>query len=421
MMTNVILLALMSFIEALQVLIIVALIGSFIPIPISSFAEHLYSLSLYDVRPEREMFFYRLWVLMAIALQAVFVFCFRAELSSNTLRKKLYPFAAVSGFWVLLQVFAAFKVFLWGNPPWARGLLYMGIAGGMASTIFWPELQRFGKNVFERFQQDTRLQRSPLWDLGFLIGLMVLLVPGNLGNVLGRMFVRDQFYHLDSILMAPGWAHLNGLGLNTDITSEYSVALPIILSEILKHSIGFDYPSAVVLIMAIVFMYYIALYFFARQWLMSRALAIFAVLLTVKLQMFHWGVAPLVWQFPSATALRHWPDIVFFVCVWRHIQTSKQQWLWAAATAVGFSLAWMMDVGMYMLCALLVYTVAWAYQQRRGTGYLLKILAIMFAAPCATAFFLWTLLQPQAVFQAAYWRNAFEFAGLFVQGWGPCP
>ncbi len=418
---NTMVLAAVSFLESVQALVLVAFIFTFIPIPAAPFVQKLFPLSLYDVRPEREMFFYRLWILMAIGLQAILIFVFRAQLSDGKMRRKLCPFAAVSGFWVFVQVFAVFKILLWGNPPWARGLLYIAFAGGILSKVFWPEIQRLGRMINGRFGQGRALHWPWLWDAGFLGVLGVLLWPGDLGNVLGRMFTRDEFYHLDSILMAPGWAHLNGLVLNQDVSSEYSVGLPILLSELLKHTAGFDYPAAVALIVALALCYYMALYMFMRQWLASRALAAFGTLLVVKLQMFHWGVVPLVWQFPSATPLRHWPDIIFFVCVGRHIQTSQPRWLWAAALTVGFTLAWMVDVGAYMLAALLVYATAFGYQQRRGILQALKSLGSILVLALGLAFAVLWVLVPQAVFHPDFWRDQFEFASLFVQGWGALP
>ncbi|MDO8675637.1 MAG: hypothetical protein Q7K71_05955 [Candidatus Omnitrophota bacterium] len=420
-MANAAALALVSFLEALQALIVIALIFSFIPIPAFDFVKKLFPLSLYDVRPEREMFFYRLAVLTAIGLQAILTFVFRAQLSDGKMRWKLYPFAAVSGFWAFVQVFAVFKILLWGDPPWARGLLYAGIAGGVLSKVFWPELRRFAQTVYGRIDQKAGLRWPWGWDLGFLGLLGFLLWPGHFANLLGRIFVRDEFYHLDGLFMAPAWAHLNGLALNQDVISQYGIALPIMAGELLKHTVGFDYPAAVMLVMAVTFLYYAALYVFVRQWLNSRALAAFGVLLAIKLQMFHWGVAPLVWQFPTATPLRHWPDIIFFVCLWRHIQTSQPRWLWAAAFTAGFALAWMVDVGVYMLAALLVYVAAFGYQYLRPFSRVVVPLMKMLFIAAGTAFLVFWALQRGTFFHAEFWSNAFEHASLFLRGWGALP
>ena len=71
---NISALAVLSFVEALQVLIIVALIFSFIPFKIPAFVQKLYPLSLYDVRIERESLFYHVWIAAGLLLQGLFIF-----------------------------------------------------------------------------------------------------------------------------------------------------------------------------------------------------------------------------------------------------------------------------------------------------------------------------------------------------------
>ena len=54
---NIMALSLVSFIEALQILIIVVFVFSFFPIPAPAFVQKLYPLSMYDVHLERDIFF----------------------------------------------------------------------------------------------------------------------------------------------------------------------------------------------------------------------------------------------------------------------------------------------------------------------------------------------------------------------------
>src|SRR5262249_44816675 len=120
-------------------------------------------------------------------------------------------------------------------------------------------------------------------------------------------------------------------------------------------TVGFSYARAVALIIALVIVYYAAFYLFLRAWLSSQALAAFGTLLAVKLQLFHWGVAPLCWQFPSALPLRHLFDLGFFACLLGHIATTKRRYLLGMCCAVGASLAWTIDVGVYMMVAMVFY------------------------------------------------------------------
>src|ERR1700690_188986 len=89
---NIIVLSLLSFVEALQVLIVIAFIFSFIPIPVPAFVQKLFPLSLYDVRPEREIFFYHVWVAAGLVLQALLMFLNRKRLGQEKLWQIFMPY-----------------------------------------------------------------------------------------------------------------------------------------------------------------------------------------------------------------------------------------------------------------------------------------------------------------------------------------
>lgn len=417
----VVVLALWAFLEALQLLFLLCLAFSFIPVHYRSFAREMFPVYWSDIRPEREMFFYRAFVVCAIVLQAAFVWQGR-RLQAPLARRHLQQYLAVAGIWIFLQIFAAFKIFIFGDPAWARYLLYASTAGAVVTRLFWPELCRLVPWLAARgrrlFPASAALKA---WDCAFALLLIAVLAVPDIDRALARIFTSDKFFHLDRFLMAPAWAHLNGLVLNKDVISEYGVALPAVLGQILARTGGFDYGPAIVLIISTAIAYYLLAYTLLRRWLCSRAIATFGTLLAVKLQLFHWGVLPLVWRFPSATPLRYFPDVFFLLCILSHIRSGRKVWLWAAAVITGVSLAWVIDAGVYMLGALLVYTLAHAYERRLPlAAYFQMPLTVLLASLSTAGLILWSL-QGNLVFDAAYWSNHFEYVRLFLQGWGGLP
>ena len=131
--------ALLAFVEALQLLIVVALIFSFIPIPVPAFAQKLFPLQQYDVRLERDISFYHLWIFAALGLQGLLMFFNRKRLGEKDLWRPIMPYACTMAALIIIQVFAVFKIFLWNNPGWARGLLYVSLGSAVLIRIFWPE------------------------------------------------------------------------------------------------------------------------------------------------------------------------------------------------------------------------------------------------------------------------------------------
>ena len=403
--------ACLSFMQALQLLIIAAVLASFVPFHKTDFVSKIFPVYLPEVRPEREMFLFRLFVFLSVGIMTGWVLRHKERIDDDGIWKKFLPYLVFTISCVFIQTFFVFKILVCGGPLWAKVMMYVSIVASIFGHVFWPELQRFLTRSFQGIVMGKDSGSPLLADLAFILLLIILLYPYNLDNVLGRMFVQDQFYHLDSMVMAPGWAHIKHLVLDMDIISEYSVGLPVVIADLLRALGHFDYRGAVTFLICVNIAYYAGLYFFIIFWLRSKAWGVFGVLLAVKLQMFHWGVVPLVWQFPSATALRHWPDIFFFLFIWGHIRTLKRRWLLAACVTTGLSLFWIIDVGVYMLAALCVVVLLTRWRR----------FFIVTPTALLTAFVLLLIVQPQAVFSGDFWRHHMEFASLFIQGWGALP
>lgn len=424
---NIVLFAVWALLEALQLLVVVVFIFSFIPIKAHPFVQTLFTIHQKGVLPEREMFFYRLFVFSAMAAQGAGLYLFRKRLQERSLSGSLAALAAVNLFWLFVQIFCVFKIIVTQNPAWARYLFYAGLAGAVLTRVFWSELLSWHKYLYEEILQRKRSAVwARAWDLCFLLLLVLLIFVPDLDKVLSRMFVRDQFYHIDSFLMAPAWARLQGLTLNLDAVSSYSMVIPAVFSFFAKFMGGVNYHTMVALLITVTILYYAGFYFFLRQWLGSLLMASCGVLLAVKLQMFHWGVSPIIWQFPSATVVRYIFDLPVLWLLWQHCQNPRLNYLWAAGLLCGVALAWMQDTGIYLLFTFYAYmtvdflTSGQGYKTFKDARSLSTGSGLVFA-PIVMGFFIVSLFQGPAVLSREFWTNSTEFVGLFLKGWGALP
>ena len=416
---NIITLAILTLVEAMQIIIILAFIFSFIPIPIPELVHKFYPLTQYDVRLKRDPFFYHVWIGAALGLQGALIFTFRQRLGEERFWRRFCPYICFMSGIAVIQIFAVFKIFLWGNPWWARDLLYVFLGIGILARIFWPECWRLLSGFWAYLMSRT----IPRWvyflmDAAVVFILTLLVFTPNIGQVLARMFTYDKFYHFDSFIMSPAWAHHNGLLLNKDVTSEYSLTISIFFDWLMKLAGGFSYAHAVAIMIILSALYYFLLYGLWRYWMGGFGLAFFAVLLSIKLQFFHWGVVPLIWIYPSATPLRFLPDVFFLFFILRFTQTSNLRWLLAASIVSGLTLAWIVDVGSYMYLVFLLALAACVYQ--RGIKAIPQVM-ILGLFPWGIALSVLSIFYGSLVLQASFWQGTTEFARIFLEGWGTLP
>jgi hypothetical protein len=416
---NIIVLSLVSFIEALQVLIIIVFIFSFIPIAVPPLVQKLYPLSVYDVHLKRDILFYHVWIALGLGLQGSLMFATRRHLGEDHWWRGLCPYICTMAVFVTIQIFAVFKILLLGNLWWSRDVFYAFLGAGILARIFWPELQRSIDRLWTLWTTRTVPWGGfLLMDAGAIFILVVLVFTPNLSEVLARMFSYDKFYHLDSFIMSPAWAHHNGLILNKDVTSEYSLIIPIVFDALMKLAGGFSYAHAVGLMIGMCAMYYFFLYGLWRYWTGSFWLAFFAVVVSIKLQFFHWGVVPLIWVYPSATPLRSLPDVFFLFFILRFTQNLSLRWLFAAALASGVGLVWTLDVGVYLFVTLLIAALGMVYI--KGTKFVPKVLPLVLL-PWVVALGILSIFYGTLIWDPHFWQRDFEFASLFLQGWGALP
>jgi len=412
---------------SVQVVIILAVIFSFIPIKLNSFVQTLLPLYWDQVRPHRQIQFYAVFILFGITAQAWGMIFLKKQLQDNGFAKALGPFVIMQWVWVLIETTAAFKIFVFGSPQWAKWFLYLSLLAWGLNTIFWPEFKRGSQRCYHWLAQPANALLASRWMDVLLVGIVIILLwPSDITKVLAHVFVWDNFDNIDGFVLRPGWSYLHGLVIYKDVGSNYNVVIPAFLSTVAKYCGGFSYENVMRLIIIGTLAYYVAVWAFLRCWLKTSLLAAFGFLLAVKLQMFHWGILPLLWRYPSATPVRYLFDLVPVFFIYKHATGGREKYLWLAAAASGLMMAYIMEVGVYLTLAFYAYVFMLltlpAMRQKliHSPGDIRKIIGLC-ALPLIAGFILLWMVEGRWVYTGEFWNNCTEYQKLFLNGYGSLP
>jgi hypothetical protein len=146
-MRNIAWLSLTALLESLQLIIIIALIFSFIPIPPDDFYPTIFAFFRKGLYQKRDMLYYRIFIFTAIALQAVLVLKCRRFLNDEGPMPKVRAWIAVSALFLIPQLCLIYQFWLGPHPQEARLALCAVGALALASKVFWPEIYSFGRRM----------------------------------------------------------------------------------------------------------------------------------------------------------------------------------------------------------------------------------------------------------------------------------
>jgi hypothetical protein len=290
------------------------------------------------------------------------------------------------------------------------------------NKIFWPLIENAGKTIdaFLTSQRNARTLRI-LGDclmVGLIAAMIYLPDPE---AVLAKIFVGEQFHHMNHFIMAPGWAYVSGCVLDVDVISRYGIGFPMVLSTLAKWMGGFSHLNILRVIMWVCIFYYVLSYLFLRVWLKSFTLAAAAILIGIKVQMFYTLTLPQPLTYASGTPVRFVCDIFFMFCIWGHLCTRRWIYLWLAAASCAAALFYMMETGLYLTAAFGGYLMMHALIPILRREVLGKFKGQMAAALCMLSvpfevFLLLWLAVGKHVLTASFWHNTFEFSQYFTKG-----
>ncbi len=256
--------------------------------------------------------------------------------------------------WVSWQLFAVFKILQYDNPQWARVLLYAGFAAALLAKIFWPELNRGLKRLQAWLSGDMPVFWYYLADGGIIFILLLAIAIPDTEKALLRLAFYDGNNHFDQWLMAPLWAYHKGLVPALQAFNPLNWGVPVLIHTLTGFIGGVTYGHVLAVLCFLAIVYYTAFYYLLRYWL-GVLTAAFGVLLAVKLQMFNIGINPLIWIFPEQSVLRHIFDVAVLGGLLCYARARGEIFLWLAGIAVGLSLAFVFDTGVYLTGAFYAY------------------------------------------------------------------
>ncbi len=228
---------------------------------------------------------------------------------------------------------------------------------------------------------------------------MLVFVPAG-RQLAGRSFLADAFFHWDYYTMGPALAFSHGGALGTDVYTMYGLGWPAVFGMLPEISYG----RLIQLSTLYACLYFSGVYLLMRL-LVRRPLIAAAATGLAMLQLFLGMSDAVVWVLPSLTVLRWAFDVWCFAALVRYRNTRRPVWAVLAGAAVGASLVFSTDTGLYLAAAVAFYGICAA---RAGKQ---EALRLRDAAGCAVSALV-VLLAGLAV--AA---RGGVFGGEFWSGW----
>ena len=290
------------------------------------------------------------------------------------------------------------------------------------SKIFWIEFCKIARALWLwalNAQSITLFRRSV--DLLFLAFIFLVIYIPDPQAAVAKIFVGEQYHHYDSVIMAPGWIAVSGNMIYADNSSQYGLGMPIMIGRIAQWMGGYSYEHVFELIMWVCIIYYLLLYLLMRYWYGNILIAIAAILVVIKVQMFYSFSYPMTFTYPNGKVLRSCFDIFFMVSILAHIHTHRPRYLYMASAIVGLCIFYIFTTGIdlfFGLCAYLTLHLIspsfrpYIYKKRED---LFNVL-MYFALPALTGFYLIWLAAGHYVWTKDFWHNAVDFPKLAAIG-----
>ncbi len=541
-------LSLIALLEAIQLLILLSIIFTFVPIKLDALALTFFPLHLKGLLPEREMFLYRAFIVMAVVIQAGLVLIFRRTLHEEYWVSRWRQWSAVSAVLVLVQCYCVTRVWLDPNPmpasyalygitalaygfkifwpefhhclEWANGRfknaggflrlpnldwsrhknacvivlltaafgtqayfaagLAGAIAGAGASAVFfrylpsgsisrmglftgvealitffilaaqfkiqvyhyeprlaqhafhflmllavinklaWPFIERFLRAAYAVYmdEKNSALIKGAAHVLFVLFIFLFLYVP-DLESAIARMFMGEQFHHVDACLMNTAWAYHAGAKLNIDVNNRYGFGIAVFTSALTNILGGFSYLNVYTIVMFACIVYFIAAYGFLRVWLNNAALAIAGILIAFKMLPFKNETSSIYLTNPSTTGCRYFFDIPFFFMVLFFLRTGKRIFLAIAAFLSGIALFYVNDTGPYLFAVFYAFLAFILFiKETRELVYVkakdMLFLGLTALIPPFTAFIFLYLTQGSGVMTISFWQRVTEYVQIMI-------
>lgn len=375
-----------------------------------------------------QSFYLAVWLGFFIAGQIIAAMFYnprdRAELRGKGIRAFLIVEAFLTFFLLSALVQTIFYDYRGEMAQRAYNLMLMVV---VLNKFCWAQFSKTGSWLYAQISRRANAKILRPWIIagGSVLLALIIYVP-NFERVLARMYVGEQFHHLDIFVMTAGWAAYNGHIMDVDQISQYGVGMPYIFAQLTRWMGGFSQDHVFLIIMTGSMIYYVLMFWFSLRWFKSVALTLAVMLCGIRLQMFHPGDYPFVFTYPSATVIRYFFDIFVLAAIYCHLQRGRSGWLLLAGALSGFSVYYMDSTGTFLLAAfyaylvcilMMPYTRSMLYKKRWD----IVPLGGYFILPIAVAFIFFYRAAGVHLFTSLYWRNFSETVEYFLSGIGTYP
>jgi hypothetical protein len=393
-----------AILGAIETVTIAGLISHHIPYPPDPLLSSIFFHYRKGVIFERELLLYIIGVLSAVIILGGLVYYFRRRLNDTSLIKALWQFNGVSLILVGLQIFAVFQIAFAKAAPWSIDLLKTLVIVSLLIQLFWLPLRR----AFVRSLSFA--QRPWIIDAAALLLIVVIIYIPDPQAVVAQFFLGDYFHTWDVVFMGAVYGIFKDLLPCVDMNATYGLGLPVVISGGMKLLGGFDYANALKVLVTLGIVYYMLWYLLLRRILDSRLMALAAILLAIRSQMFMQILVPSVWNEVQASILRFMFDVGFFWCLWLWGKHQKQQYLWGMAAFAALALYHMPTTGIWLVGTFLLYA---GIHVIKGQG---KIFAgPLVSIPLLFFIFLYATVATH-VFTAQFWQRMTEWSSYFAHG-----
>lgn len=403
--------AILSLLIAIEVIFIGTGFSFFFPPHSSALVQDFFLTYQHSSSTKHDLLFFRLFIIVGLGSFLLLMRFFQTQ-SRNSFFKY---FTGLNATLVVIEAFFLFKYATYRYPIFQKGFYFSLVLSALVK-IFCPEIIRFLQQVQARLQSPKSFSHLPSILTWVGMGLIALIVwVPDVKGVVARMFIGEQFHHIDGFLISPGWSFLMGNVLGVDTTVRYGIGSSVIVAWLAQHlGGGFNYISVVTVMMVLSVIYY-WIWFYALRHLFNDAVwAFIAIFLGLRLQFFHIETFPFIFTYPQITPMRFFCDSLFFLAVILHVKENKLTWLYAAAVVAGFAPFYMTGEGAYTLITYYAFLFFREFQMKPRLNQR-EIFFLLGLPVVVLAFSLWMEAGPH-LFQGVFWSNQLEYARFYQAG-----
>jgi len=392
---------------------------SLVPIAVdSSFVHSIIWHYQRNYQPQRNLFFYGLWLVLATGVYACL--CWGMKFSKKRPRRGLNPFLMLHILIVGLMGHAGFEIVAVGNPVWAWPVFWGAFVAGVLISIFWPEFIA-GISYLKNGYAFLKIRPWVGVVLGCLFIFLVIFMP-DLQAVVAMVYMGDYFHDWDFNLFGAVYAIAHGLIPCVDVITTYGFGASVMLAKMVNLMGGFDYTKILAIAMWVGIIYFVLWFLLMRRFLASTLLAFAAIVCAMRVQMFNSMIDPFIWTEITSSVFRYCFDIGVFWMLWMHIQTRRTLFLAVGAFFVSLAVYHLLSTGIYIFLVFGLYACVSAFVPCLGgrkdsivwrnhalaVGSVFLWIVLWFYMSLGTHFFEGVFLKNLAEYNSYYIRGTLE-------------